>query len=333
MSVQLTIIGLGQIGGSIGLALGVYSDKLTRTGFDTNGETRHQAQKLGAVDKTSLSLNAAVRHADILILALPLDQVEEVMKAAAAVLKEGAVVMDTAPVKVATTQWAGEILPKGCSHVGFTPFLNPRYLHNEGFGIAAARADLFQHGLFGITTSASTAPQALELATNLAQLMGASPFFVDLYEFDGLMAATHLLPQMLSAALLNATLDQPGWGEARKVTGRAYAEVSGPAAHLEDVEALVAAARLNRQNLLRKLDDAITALQELRGDIAQEDSEALGKRLTHAKVGVNQWLQERSSGDWRAQELPTTGKLPSSGEVMAGMLGFDFLRRKKKDVD
>ncbi len=85
--------------------------------------------------------------------------------------------------------------------------------------------------------------------------------FADPLEMDGLMSATHLLPQLMSAALLNATIDQPGWREARKVAGRAYAEASAPIAHLaNEPESLGAASILNRENLLRLLDSAIASL-------------------------------------------------------------------------
>lgn len=329
MTAQLTIIGLGQIGASIGLALGKHGDKIKRIGSDIDPSVMKQADKLGVVDKTSLNLNAASRDADVLILALPLDQIQPTMKAVAPILKEGAVLMDTAPVKVATAEWAGATLQNNCSYVGFTPILNPQYLHNEGFGIAAARADLFQDGLFGITTPSKTSPEAINLATSLAKLMDASPLFIDLHEIDGLMAATHILPQLMSAALLNATLDQPGWLEARKVTGRAFAEVSGPAAHLDDVEALVAATNLNRENIVRKLDDAIAALQGLRNEIALDDPDALSLRLKHAKAGVNQWWKERGSGNWLAEELPKTDDIPTSKDFMGRMFGFG-LRKKKK---
>jgi len=329
MTVQLTIIGLGQIGASIGLALGKHGDKLIRIGSDIDPKVMKQALKLGAVDKTSPNLHAAIRAADIIILALPLDQVQEMMNAVAPELKEGAVLMDTAPIKVATAEWAVAILPENRSYVGFTPILNQRYLHTEGYGIAAAKSDLFQNGMFGITTPPKTSPEAINLATNLAKLMDAEPLFVDLHEIDGLMAATHLLPQLMSAALLNATLDQPGWREARKVAGRAFAEVSGPAAHLDDVEALVAAANLNRANTVRKLDDAIAALQSLRREIAQDDSDALSTRLKHAKAGVHQWWQERGAGNWLADELPKAENIPTKSDVLGNIFGFGLWKKKK----
>jgi prephenate dehydrogenase len=215
--------------------------------------------------------------------------------------------------------------------VGITPILNAKYLHSDVFGIAAAQPDLFHGGMFGIVTLANTGASALQAATELVQLMGADPFFADIHEMDGLMAATHFLPQFMSTALLNVTIDQPGWHEARKVAGRAFAEISGPAAHLDEMESLVAAAVLNRDNILRKLDDAILALQLLRADIEQGNQEGLKTKISLAKAGIHQWWQERGQGDWLAEELPKIDSVPTSSEVMGSLLGFGLGRKKKKD--
>jgi prephenate dehydrogenase len=331
MTVQLTIIGLGQIGASIGLALENQPDKVTRTGSDFNTKVMQQAKKMGAVDKTTLNLNSAVRNADLVILALPLDQVREMVEVIGPALKKGAVLIDTAPIKAAVVNWAGQNLPEGCSYIGLTPVLNPRYLHSEAYGIAAAKADLFHDGLFAIITPPRSNEQVVKLAVDLIHLLGANPLFVDAYEIDGLMATTHILPQLMSAALLNAALDKPGWNEARKVAGRAFAEVTGPAAHLDEVEALVAAAINNRENVIRKLDDIIAALQAFRHDISQEDTEALTAGLKNAKAGVSQWWQERGAGNWMAVESPKAEALPSSSDVIKNLFGFGSRRKKKKD--
>ncbi len=331
MTLQLTIIGLGQIGASIGLALAKQGQQFVRVGSDIDAGVMRQANKIGAVDKTTSNLNQAITKADIVILATPLDQVQVLMEAIAPVLKPGAILMDTAPIKAPVVQWARQLLPEGCSYVGLTPILNPDYLHSERFGISAAQADLFQGGMFGIITPTNTAPDVFQVVTDLIQQIGAQPFFTDQYEIDGLMAATHFLPQFMSAALLNNTIDQPGWNEARKVAGRAFAEVSGPAAHLDEMDALLVAAATNRENIVRKLDDAILALQTIRNHIQNENQEGLEQKLKHAKGGVHQWWQERGKGNWKAQELPNTEAVPTSSEVMGNLLGFGLGRKKKKD--
>lgn len=330
MTLQLTIIGLGQIGASIGLALAKQDLQLVRVGSDIDAGVMHQATKIGAVDKTTPNLKQAVTSADIVILATPLDQVQALMEAIAPELKHGAVLMDTSPIKAPLAELAKKQLPEGCSYIGLTPILNPAYLHSERFGIAAAQPDLFQGGLFGVITLANTDSRVFQMVTDLIRQMGAQPFFTDLYEIDGLMASTHFLPQFMSAALLNITVDQPGWNEARKVAGRAFAEVSGPAAHLDELDSLLVAAASNRENIVRKLDDAIRALQTLRDHIQQEEREGLEQKLKHAKVGVHQWWQERGRGNWQAQELPKTEAMPTSSEMMGNLLGFGIGRKKKK---
>jgi hypothetical protein len=125
-------------------------------------------------------------------------------------------------------------------------------------------------------------------------------------------------------------LNKPGWNEARKIAGRAYAEASGPAAHLDDAEALGAAANHNRENIIRKLDDLILVLQEIRQEIAQDDAEGLLKRLKEAKAGVNQWWLERGRGNWLAEELPQGDGASSHSSILGNLFGFDPKRRKKR---
>ncbi len=331
MPVQLAIIGLGQIGTSFGLALADHTAAITRLGSDIDPKVIQQAKQLGAIDKSALNLNAAIRTADVVVLAIPFDQIQEMLTSIGPELKPGAVVMDTAPLKAAVTNWMAAALPAECSYVGLTPVLNPKYLHAEDFGISAAQSDLFRDGLLAITNPPGTNPKAINLAADLADLIGAAPFFSDMYEIDGLMSATHLLPQLTSAGLLNATVNQPGWAEARKVAGRAFAEVSGPAAHLDDIEALTAAAMSNRENTLRTLDNIIATLQSMRADIDNEDTESFAARLKHAKAGVHQWWQERGRGNWFKEELPKMDEVPTSKDVMGNLLGFGLRKKKKRN--
>ena len=81
MTVKIAIIGLGQIGASIGLALANHKDQVTTIGYDTEGEVNRKAMKKRAVEKIGHGLYATVAGADVIILALPLDQVRETLRA------------------------------------------------------------------------------------------------------------------------------------------------------------------------------------------------------------------------------------------------------------
>lgn len=327
MTIQITIVGLGQIGASIGLALAEKKDLVVRVGHDKDYRIAQQAQKMGALDKISFNLPSVIHDADIVILALPIDHIQETLKIIAPDLKEEAVVIDTAPVKEVVAGWAKEILPANRHYVGLTPVLNPAYLQEHESGLEAAHADLFREGMMVIVAPPQTPSEAVKLASDLSRLLGAAPLFADPVEIDSLMAATHILPQLLAAALLNITVDQPGWREGRKIAGRAYAEVTGTVVLQGEPGALCTSALLARENMLRVMDSAIAALQAIRTDIKNEDAVSLTERLDRARSGRESWWNQRQSADWLSEEMPRQGEMPKASEVFGRLMG---LGRKNK---
>jgi prephenate dehydrogenase len=199
--------------------------------------------------------------------------------------------------------------------------LNPVYLHDLDSGLNAAHPDLFRDGMVAIVSPPRVPSEAIKLAADLTRLLGAKPMFVDPLEIDGLMASTHILPQLIAAALLNTTVDQPGWREGRKVAGRAYAEVTSPIAQLTDHRSLRSAALLNRENVLRVMDGLIAALQVIRGDIQGEAEEALDERLGRARRGREEWWKQRLTSEWVGEEAPSS-ETPSASEWFGRLLGL-----------
>jgi prephenate dehydrogenase len=321
MTIQFTIIGLGQIGASIGLALAERQNLLYRVGHDRDVQIARQAEKLGAVDHIELNLPNAVRKAEVVLLALPLDQIQETLSLIAPDLKEGAVVMDTGPIKQEVIAWAEKLLPADRYYVGLTPSINPAYLHEAGAGLEAAHADLFQSGVMAIVTPPRTNSGVIKLATDLTALLGSSPLFADAAEVDGLMAAMHILPQLLAAALLNATVDQPGWREGRKLAGRPYAQATAPIVYADLVQALKSEVWLNQANVLRLLDGTIAALETVRSDISTQNDGALKGRLEKAHQGRQKWLQERQAANWVDEGVPPID-IPESPGVLGRLFGI-----------
>ncbi len=321
MTIQISIIGLGQIGASIGLALQGQKGKMVRAGNDIELAIARRAEKMGAVDRVEINLPNLVKDADLVILALPVDQVRKTLEVIVPDLREGCVVMDTAPAKQAVMQWAAELLPAGRFYVGLAPMINPAYLQEMAFGLDAAHPDLFKDGLMGIVAAPDAEAGALKMAADLAKLVGASPVFSDPLEIDGLLAAVHLLPQLLAAVLVDATVEQPGWREARKMTGQAYQQGSMALLHSETGNSLSAMALNNRENALRVVTDALLSLETLRSKIEQGDAAALEKWLGHAHSERNTWLKGKLSKEWQ-QEALTDTEMPTASGIMGRMFGL-----------
>jgi prephenate dehydrogenase len=329
MSVQITIIGLGQIGSSIGLALKAHEVDVHRVGHDKDPQAGKEAQKIGAVDDVKYNLPASVREAKIVILALPLAEVRETLRVIAPDLQEGTLVLDTAPAKATVAAWTKELLPPGRYYVGLTPAINPEYLHGTEFGVKAARADLFEKGLMVVNVPPGTPGNVFNLTMEFVNLLGAMPLLMDTTEADGIYSGMHVLPQLVAAALLDMTVDRPGWQEARKLAGRPYAAVTAGAAYHDDVLSLTETTLENRENVVRLLNAYITSLINLRDEIDENDHKAVLTRLTGAWKGRVRWLDERVAAEWLKGEAQQVDA-PSFGDRMNQMLFGNLLTDRSK---
>jgi prephenate dehydrogenase len=321
MPVQITIIGLGQIGASMGLALAAHKDAILRVGHDRKPDVEREALQKGVADKMEHNLPNAVRDAKLVALSIPVSQVRETLELIAPDLKKGTVVLDTTPIKANVQKWAKEILPEGCYYVGLVPAINPEYLYDFEIGLTAAKPALFTKGLFLVDAPHGTPEEAVTMTINFVHLLGAEVVLADPIESDGLMTTTHLLPQLMAASLLNATIDQPGWLDARKVAGRAYAMVTAGLVYQDEIDSLRLSALHNRTSVVHALDVTIAALRGLRDDIENGNDDGIALRLESALQGRERWLNERMSAEWNSPERREVPDMPSFSErLLGGML-------------
>lgn len=315
MTVQITILGLGQVGTSIGLALEPHKERIMRVGHDRRGDAARAAEKMGALDKVVSNLHSAVESADIVVLAIPEDQIRNTLELIAPDLKEGSVVMDTSVCMVTVGQWMKELLPQDRYFATISPSINPQYMQNLEAGAEEAHADLFQKSVLVITSPAGMPADAIRLATELAGLLGATPFFADPYEFDGLVASSYVLPQLMSVALVNATIEQPGWREGRKLAGKPYNHMTESLMYLPDGNSLEHQARMNKENVVRVINDLVISLKDIRDAIQDEDREALDKLVRNARTGQADWFNQRMGAEWEKDS--SRADIPSTGENLS----------------
>jgi len=327
MPVKITIIGLGQIGGSIGLSLAAHKEKIVTTGHDMEYRTEQQAKKLGAVDESNHNLPNAVENADLVILALPVNQIRETLGFIAQELRKDAVIVDTSPVKAEVVKWVQEILPPTVHYVGLVPAIGPKYMGMPGTGLDSAKADLFKEGIFLVSTPPGIPGAAVKLVTDIVELLGSTAVLTDFVESDGLMATTHLLPRLTSAALVNAATNLPGWMEMRKTAGHGFYAATS-AFDENEAEALAMLTTHNRESAIRSVNALINTLVDLREDLENSDAESLQKRLISAQKGRDTWISERSAADWA--HMPDDGVEKPS--LMQNLFGSGFGKSgKRKD--
>jgi prephenate dehydrogenase len=197
MKIQtLTIVGVGLIGGSIGLAAkrrGIVERVL---GAGRSAASLARARALGAIDETLLDIPAAVHAADIAVFCTPVDRIVEQVLTTAQGCKSGALLTDAGSTKEQITREIDGRLPKGAAFVGSHPLAG-----SEKRGPEHADAELFQGRLTIVTRTPQTDPAALERTASFWQALGSTVRIMSPQEHDWTLALTSHLPHMAAAAL------------------------------------------------------------------------------------------------------------------------------------
>jgi len=191
----VAIIGVGQIGGSIGLAL-AGSVAWRRVGFDLDPQAGDAALAAGAIDSLAGTLAEACRGADLAVIATPVDAIPACVLAAAASLPRGAALVDTGSARRGISEAVREARARGVDAIGGHPLAG-----NEGRGLASARADLFRGARFVLCPVDAAGPPAPAAVLDLIHALGAAPLPASADQHDAALARTSHLPYLLSRAL------------------------------------------------------------------------------------------------------------------------------------
>lgn len=286
---RITIVGLGLTGASIGAALQREPLGFEVIGHDREPEAAAAAKKMGAVQRTEWNLHNACDNASLVIVAVPLDEMPELLEQIHEDLREGAVILCICDVMQPMLDFARRALP---SHIHFIAG-HPIY---TGLGtVLEPRADLFDEIQFCIGADVETEPGALELVNNLISRIGATPLYVDATEHDGIIALVEHLPRLVGAALMVASSATPSWRDSKKLAGRQFAQSTDIGANGKE---LARTLFVNRENLVRSLDQFEDLLKSWRQLLAAEDEESLRALLTSAAEERVRWEQQARLKDW-----------------------------------
>jgi prephenate dehydrogenase len=172
--------------------------------------------------------------------------------------------------------------------------------------------------------------EAIKLTLDLARLLEAEHLFLDEVESDSHMAALNLLPQLVSAALLNMTVGKPGWEEGKKLAGRPYAQATAILNAMDGPQALATSALNDQADVTRVLDDLIAQLTSIRKLVIDQDESRLVDYLHNASSNQARWLADRSQGDWANREIARAlGETPRPAGLAVRLFGRQVKNKKK----
>lgn len=285
---QVTIIGLGLIGSSLGMALKALGTPPTVIGNDISWDAANLAGRRKAVDRVERNLGEAVAGADIVVIATPVGAAPGVLRDIAGSLPPKCLVTDTGSTKRHVVRLAEEILPATVSFVGGHPMT----------GMATGAVDepdpgLFRDTVYCLTPTAATAPADVERLATMVQGIGASPYFLDPAEHDGLVAGISHLPYLVSASMMKVLAGEGSWRELSELAAGGF-ELSTRLAG-RDPKMYSDILTTNADNVVRYLDKLLAELTAARARLAGGESNVLAD-LEAAHKARNEWeIQRRKS--------------------------------------
>ncbi len=320
MSHEVLFIGLGQIGTSIAMNFARSESDMVLAGFDPVKEYTRRAKELGIFDTLVSNPKKASKSADIVILDLPPSAVHDQLEMLGKQLKPEGIVIDTSPARSLAIQWAQEFLPVDRHYLGITPIIGADVLFGEREDKHQPRIDLFQNGLMAIVVPGGGSKEVIDTGLDLARLLGATPFFIDPDEHDGITTSVEWLPRLISAAILQATSKAGNWRDIQGMAGTTFASITALCNEppVEDPEDL---SSLNREILRGKLLHFIGELQNLHHALADESGKSLNEYIASAHDTRAQWLTSRQHGV-QTERSTLFERIPKRRSMIDKLLGI-----------
>ena len=273
---KVLIVGLGQIGGSLGMDLVERRLVAKVTGFDINKAVVKRAKKLGAVDNIVNSLDEGMHKADLVILAVPIREIKKLIPVVGQFIRKDAAVLDVGSTKVEILKIASK-LSQIVNYIGGHPLAG-----SEKYGLDSAETGKFVDTTFVLIPFPETKPEWIETAKKLVYSLGAKPLFMTAQEHDQLIALTSSLPYLFSIALMHqAAKYEERYKKIWNLVGGSFVGATRVAS--SSPEMTLDMFLTNQKNVVKVIKEMIAELTLWRQMIEKEDEASLRNLIEKAK--------------------------------------------------
>ena len=271
----VTIVGVGLIGASLGLALkqaGVVNKVL---GVGRSTENLNQALQMGAIDGI-VDLVQAAKQSDVIVLCVPVAQMRTAFEIIEPHLEPKTMLTDAGSTKGDVILAAKEVLgKKACQFVPAHPIAG-----GAQHGASAAKADLFQGKQTILCPLQENSPQDIDLIEGFWQSIGAVVKKISCVQHDAIYAAVSHLPHILAYALMVSVINSEDADQKLDHVGAGFKDFTRIAASSPEMWRDVCLG--NRTSILKELDQYLAIVGHMRKLIAENDGAGLEKLFNKA---------------------------------------------------
>ena len=291
---NLLLIGAGLIGGSLTLALRKTHAVQHVTGVGRRESVMREAVQLGLIDDfvapNTPEYAQAVARADIIVLAMPVGQTQNVLRDLLPHLAPHTIITDAGSTKQSVYEDALAVLGEQINQLVLAHPIAGREVN----GPSAALADLYvgkKVMVCPLPKPAHNTPEQINAVVGMWQATGAHVYELDLHAHDAIFAAVSHVPHVLAYALMNHVADDALCDDKFAMAGAGFRDFTRIAAASPEMWRDVCLN--NRDAIVADLDAYLAHAQTLRDQIANSDSEALLNEFTRASEKRLAWGKDQ----------------------------------------
>ncbi|MCK5237802.1 MAG: prephenate dehydrogenase/arogenate dehydrogenase family protein [Deltaproteobacteria bacterium] len=282
---RVAIFGVGLIGGSFAMELKRFNLASHIVGVGRGQENLETAMKLGIVDSITTDPLEAVKDADLIFLAVPVNSMGALVEKFRGELKIGAIITDGGSVKEKLIDEVSTFIPEGVHFVPGHPIAG-----TEHSGAEAAFIGLYKDKKCILTPTDNTDKEAVETVKALWEAMGSTVIFMEPKRHDIVFGAVSHLPHVIAYALVNSVsslekekFDVMGFGAGGfKSTTRI---ASSSPEMWSDI------CTMNKDAVLRCIDVFQKVLLRIKDDITEGDNQSLVEEFDRAKKSRDSFIK------------------------------------------
>lgn len=281
---KLVICGVGLIGGSFALGLKTAGKVAEVVGLGRSRAPLDEAFRLGVIDRIAENWADALKDADLVMLAMPVGQMEAVFAALAPHLGAGTVITDGGSTKsdvvVAARAGLGNKIGQ------FVP--GHPIAGAEKSGVAAAKPDLYVDKRVVLTPLAENVADDVARVQAVWEACGAKVSRLAAEEHDRVFAAVSHLPHLLAYALVHDFAQRPNSDQLFGFAAGGFRDFTRIASSHPEMWRDICVS--NRHALLQELDAYLMELMRTRVLLASADAAGLEQLFSTARARRDAWL-------------------------------------------
>lgn len=286
---KISLIGVGLLGGSLGLAIKQRKLASRVEGFVRRSASIKECEQLGVVHLAAREMAPVVKDAELIVLCTPLAQMREMTVQLLPHLKRGAIVTDVGSVKGSVVSELEQIVAEAGGHfIGSHPMAG-----SEQTGPKAARADLFEKAICIVTPTGRSNSGALKKVEELWQAVGARTIRLTADLHDDFVSRCSHLPHVVAAELANYVLSPAHPKEQALLCANGFRDTTRIASGSPEMWRDIALA--NRQKLARVLGVFIEDLQEFQLALEKGEVRVIEEFFEKAKQRRDAWIGQGNS--------------------------------------